>query len=243
MSQCLFGEQCRTYRSTQAAGLANSFGICIPCELHGRESIRQLFGDWLLLDSMIGKVSYGTANDMSRVRVVPAEAPIPLRTEVDYLSRYITWTLAEWECVVRERGRLVVVGAPVRPIIGVPRASQLLTEHYAILLNTPSVQVYDYVTNEIVYADGIDAIGLFINLHWRARSMLGLSRVREHRAVPCPQPPVGCGLFELASYLDGKYQVGDDVFCVNCGWRCTAEQYSQYVKTFLPPEDRYAEAA
>lgn len=243
MSQCLFDDQCQTYRSTHGVGLATHYGICIPCERHGREAIRQLFPDWVLLDAMIPKVTYGVPADTTRVTAVQVEAPIPLRSEVDYLARWIAWSLADWEYVVRERGRLANVGVAVRPVISVPRASQLLTEHYPILLNTPTTQIVDYVTNQLTYADGIEAIALFIGLHHRARGMIGLSRIREHRAVPCPEPPAGCGLFELASYLDGKYQVGDDVFCVNCGWRCTAEQYSQYLKTFIPPEDHYAEAA
>lgn len=243
MSQCLFGDRCRTYWSTGSLGIADSRGLCVPCSLHGRESIRQLFPDWLMLDSQVGKVTYGSGSDVALVRVQAPEAPIPLKTEVDYLARWIAWSLTEWEDVVRERGRLAPIPAPVRAIVGVPRASRTLVEHYSILLSTPVVRIVDYTSNEAVYADGIDAIGLFIELHRRARNMLGLSRTREHRAVPCPKPPLGCGLFELASYLDGKLGVGDDVFCMNCGWRCTAEQYSQYVKTFLPPEDHYAEAA
>lgn len=243
LDTCRMGAYCRT-RTTYAdgqttPGSADGRGLCWPCELHGQFAIQQLPRDWHQLVARIPK-------DASRQGLTPigrnlAEAPIPMHLDMDTAARAIAWTLDTWAVPVFERIPRAETGRSaefaerhIRAAWAVARSAGLLDRFYTVLRALPPTEHMPYGDNHTVLAvdDGPGAIATLTQLHHRATAIIGETRRLETRDLPCPTPPHGCGLDSTL-----RRRVGDtDVFCTNCGWWCTDDQYTQYAITWVPPK-------
>jgi hypothetical protein len=244
--RCRFGPWCATRDHKGVPGPADSRGLCWPDETHGRYAIAQLPDDYAALAGILGK-DISPAGGGS---VTSTPGPrLPLRENVDALMRQIRWTLETWEVAVRERARLSDVPEHgVRDFVVVGRAAEILTEHYPVLLAYGATDILDYETAAAVDADGPGAVVELTRLHHQARSLLGLTRRRESRALPCPLIPcgrhgaapcrerrceehvTGCGLYELGQDIGT-----DTVDCRSCGWACTLDEYAAYAISLQAP--------
>jgi hypothetical protein len=157
------------------------------------------------------------------------------------MARRIVWSLGTWEQPVRETANLSPVWERgVRDVVVAQRATRILTRHFSVLLALPDTAYLPYESPVADSCDGPAAVVDLVGLHHRAVSLLGENRRWEPRALPCPAPPAGtdpdqtrlwgCGLYHLGRW------VGDDrVWCGNCGWSCTADEYGWYTTTWRPP--------
>lgn len=243
---CRFGQWCATRDTHGNPGQAEARGLCWPDETHGRYAISQLADDYAGLASILGK---GIAPAGGGGASGPPGPRLPIREHVDALMRQIRWALETWEVAVRERARLSDVPEHgVRDWVVVERAAGILTEHYSVLLALGATDILDYETAAAVDADGPGAVVELTQLHHRARSMLGLTRRREARALPCPLIPctrhgatpcrdprcaehvTGCGLTELGQDIGGNV-----VDCRSCGWSCSLDEYAAYAISLQVP--------
>jgi len=243
---CRFGERCATRDKANIPGPAGPRGLCWPDEAHGLFAISSLPADYAGLAEILGKdiapVGGGNTNGAPGPR-------LPLRENVDSVMRQIRWSLETWEIAVRERARLSdVPERGVRDHVVVERAAAILTEHYSVLLAYGATHILDYDTAAAVDADGPGAVVELTRLHHRSRSMLGLTRRREARALPCPLIPcsrhgvapcrdrhceqhtTGCGLHELGQDIGTN-----TVDCRSCGWTCTLDEYAAYAISLQAP--------
>jgi hypothetical protein len=256
VAPCRLGGYCSTRnRSTGQPGPDEGRGLCWPDERHGQFAIGELVGDWLALMQRVGKDA--GRQGFGSIPTACAEAPIPIHEHIEALTRQIAWTLDVWAQPVRERARLAedVYGYEHqwqqrrREGAAVQRDSGTLTAHYSVLLALAPVDYLDYETVTLVADDGPGAVAQMVQLHHRARSVLGVTKRRERRDLPCPPKPYGCGLPELGEWLGsgnryydtevGGWVTGPNIVdCGNCGWSCDADDYAMYAITFIPPKIR-----
>lgn len=238
---CRMAEHCRTRTTgsdgTTIPGVANGRGLCWPCELHGRFAIQALPGDWrdLVLRS---RKDAGRAG-LSSLGGPQAEAPIPIRLDLDAAAREIAWYLDVWAAPVFERipraenGRgAEFVEHGVRTAWAVTRSAGLLDRFYSVLLALGPTDYYPYDSGEPATDDGPGAIVTLTSLHHRTRSILGDTRRSERRDLPCPPAPYGCGLDNVLVQPIGEAVVR----CTWCGWSCTDAEYATYAITYVPPK-------
>lgn len=221
MVHCRFEEHCRQLDHTTAEpAQATDRGLCLACETHGKWAIGQLATDYVGLSVQLPRTSPSIGG--TGVTVKRAEAPIPLRPEIDALMRRIVSTLDTWERDVRYVARLSTPAGNVRPGWLVNRATRTLTEHYSALL------ALRLPASALIGADGVVALTA---LHHQAAAVVGESRTWEWRQLPCPAAPLsdGCGEMSLGQWIGS-----DRVECAGCGWCCTTAEYSMYVSTLIP---------
>lgn len=254
---CRMADRCATRdRITGQPARDEGRGFCWPDELHGEHAIAELPADWLAVVQRTGKDA--ARQGLGGIPTARAEAPIPLHLHLDALARRIAWTLDVWATVVRERARLAEDEwrKRVRPGYAVHRDAGILVRFYSALLALGPWDYLDYETQIPAVDDGPGAVAQLVALHHQARSMLGLTRRRERRDLPCPPPPDGtpeaerrawgCGLHELGEWIGsgdryydttaGQWATGPNIVaCGHCGWSCTADEYALYAVTFIPP--------
>lgn len=247
---CRMGDNCRGYVEGQPADDVGR-GLCWPCERHGQHAIGLLADDWRHLAAEVGK-------DASRQGLggMPTasrpEAPVPLRLDIDAFARQIAWTVETWEVAVRERVGLAdvadrrvavsttgaTVRAAARPELAVSRGVGVLVAHYSVLLALPPTAYLAYPVDESAPVpaelDGPGAVVELVDLHYRALAVLGMTRRRESRPLPCPPQPAGCGMAGMLGHEKGSGVVD----CGNCGWWCSLDEYAEYTATFQPPPRR-----
>lgn len=241
---CRYGPHCRS-RDGDQPGDADGRGLCWPDERAAAFAISQLFGDWRQLHQAVTVLGAGGISGIPANR---AEAPIPLNLTADVLMRHIAWDVTTWATVVRDVARLAEVPERgVRPHVAVARGVETLTAHFSVLLALRPTDYLPYGGEETMSGrqlpdemDGPAAVIALTDLHHWTRSMIGLTRRREPRALPCPAPvdpcnPTnrdGCGQPTLVFYIE---HMNDRIDCTNCGWSCSLDEYSAYVKTLVPP--------
>jgi hypothetical protein len=238
-------------RSTGEPGPAEARSLCWPDEKHGQFAIGELPADWVGLMQRVGKDA--GRQGLGGIPTGRAEAPLPIHEHVEALARHIAWTLDTWATPVRERARLAedLRGYQhqwqqrLRAGVAVRRDADTLTVHYSVLLALDPIPYYKYDTYEIGTGDGPDAVAELVSLHHQARSLLGVTRRREPRDLPCPSPPDGTADLERRLWGCGQYTLGwdvgaDDVDCDRCGWTCDLDAYAAYAMTFVPPKTRAA---
>jgi len=250
---CRMGGYCSTRdRSTGHPGPADARQFCWPDERHGQFAIGELVADWVGLMQRIGKDA--GRQGLGGIPTARAEAPIPIHEHVEALTRQIAWTLDVWAQPVRERARLYEDPRGyehqgeqrTRLGVAVQRDANTLSTHYSVLLALDVVEYYAYETLEQAEADGPDAVVQLVGLHHQARAVLGVTRRREKRDLPCPPKPHGCGQSQLGEvhgsghhYYDstaGGWMTGPNIVdCSHCGWWCTSDEYAVYAMTFVPP--------
>lgn len=223
MTACRMGEHCRTRSATQEPAEATSRGLCLACERHGYYAIGRLPYVYVDLATQLG-VTYPSQGGGSGVRVVRAEAPLPLRLEVEALMTKIKKTLETWERDVRFQAKLSVTSqASARSGFVVQRAAVTLTTHYSVLLalRLPASAL-----------DGVDGVVALTGLHHRGLSLAGRTELWEWRELPCPGEPVsnGCGKYQLGQLIGSE-----KVECASCHWWCTLDEYRVYATTFAAP--------
>lgn len=266
------GGYCATRdRSTRDPGPADARGFCWPDEQHGRFAIEQLPADWYTLMQRIGKDA--GRQGLGGIPTGRAEAPIPLREHIEALTAEIAWTLALWAEPVRERAHLSSQSTTTehqwqqrtRAGWAVQQDSTTLVRHYSVLLAVDAVEYQPYDTRGMyVTDDGPAGVVQLAGLHHRARAVLGVTRRREPRDLPCPIVACpkhdrtwcrdedcatvrqGCGQYTLGEVSGSGESVYDVtqhrwvtgpnvVDCTTCGWWCTADEYAQYALSYVPP--------
>lgn len=240
---CRMGDRCRGDRIPAGNGWEPAFadgrGVCSPCEAHARHAIGQLREDWTQLTDQVGK-------DAGRNGIAAfggggkASPPLPLRLDVDAAARRIAWMLDVWAAAVFERLPVAEAGRRrefaergVRQSWAVARSTRILTTHFPALLalGPTAYMPYGEDHTEPAEDDGPGAVVGLVDLHHRARQMLGETKRFERRDLPCPPAPDGCGLDNVLVREIGYVFVQ----CTNCGWWCTDAEYDEYALTFLPP--------
>lgn len=217
---CRAGSHCRGRTGINPAQ-ATSRGLCLACERYGRYAIGKLPEDYTILSLNIGKGSSGFGAGIPSHR---AEAPIPIRVDIDALMARMRRVLLTWERDVRYAARLSVVPPwGVRHGVEIDRATGILVEHYSVLL---ALQLPHSAL------DGIDAVMELTDLHHRYRKLIGEAALWEWRELPCPSSPFsdGCGAQSLGFWVGTNR-----VECVECGWSCTLDEYRSYAMTMIPP--------
>lgn len=188
------------------------------CERYGLFSIKRLPIDYLNLGARLGKVGGAFGGGIPQHR---AEAPIPLRLDVEALMSKVRMTLLTWERDVRYVANLSPAPQKgVRDLVAVNRAATTLSLHYYRFLSlcVPAAAL-----------DGVDGVVELIGLHRRCADLLGESLHWEWRQMPCGM----CGATSLGQWIGA-----DNVECVKCGWFCSLSEYRTYVMTLVPPTRR-----
>lgn len=223
MILCANGSTCVEYnRVTRASGVTDRCTLCRSCLVAAERDIWALKLDYRDLEQWLPRPLAGTGQRVGGT----ADPGTPLRLPVDALQRDIAWALAVWEPVVRELGRLTPERcAGVRPGWAVSTAVNVIAPRVVVLANAPLTCGYaDGLAGGLVERDGVYAVASLRELHRRARSMLGLSRL----VVRLPGDCSGCG----ASALERENGSGS-VTCANCARRWTDDDYRRYVGLLL----------
>jgi hypothetical protein len=257
LDSCRYGQHCRTRvqdGTMVRPGPADGRGLCPPDEANGRHAIRQLpdlhARVLALVPKDAGRQGIGslTGGGHGSAKVDP---PTPLNLEMDALACQIVylleiWAIPVWDLAVGSKFR--ELSTPQHWTAG--QAADLLTANYQVLrsLTATSYAPYDQslIGSVAPEDDGPGAIVMLARLAQRARSVVGEDQRLERRAMPCPKPypdpdpkveaVYGCG-------LEGTLvrRIGPDptIFCTNCGWWCSPQEYEQYMLTEMLRRDRW----
>jgi hypothetical protein len=217
---------------------AGTRGLCRACELHGAHILTQFPKVYAALAAELGKDA--GRSGLGGLPTRRAEAPVPLRLDIDALVREIVHDLTTWELPVREVARLSEVPERgVRFAVAVNRACKTLGDFYPALLALPMTAYVPY-GGGVAELDGPGAVVHLASLYYRAERRLGTQVAREPRHGPCPN----CWLDEIP-HPDGSkttalvWTVGDpDIVCRNCGWTIRIQDYTGYLMAFTPPASR-----
>ena len=204
---------------------------------------------WVRLHQELG--SKGQAGE--KVTIKGASAPLPLRADIDAILREYLDVLASWDERVRTARRLAepdTQDGHLRPDHGrqVQRMCRTLAAHLDDLLELPadamsrSFSLHDLGkipegchghTNRIggyaevtVELSGADAGTEILALHYRARSVLGETRMTERLDVPCPDP--ACDLLMLERRQGSSYEAE----CRACGRLMTTQEYRSWTQLY-----------
>ena len=179
-------------------------------------------------------------------------APVPLSMAADALLREVSAVLCSWDEAVRMAAGLTLPDTQLArqrrdgPVIAA--VVRTLTAHLDRLLALPlgpmsrSYELHDLGkipegtygrTNTIggyaevtVDLSGADAGTEILGLHYRARSVLGETRMTERLDVPCPDP--GCDMLMLVRVQGSDYAAE----CRACGRLLTMNEYHQWTRIY-----------
>ena len=235
------GERTTTPALTYGTFCAKCHGICL-------RALGDLPELWVRLHLELG--SKGQASErvtMSR------SAPLPLRADIDAQLREIMNVLASWDERLRLAARLTLPDTDethLRTDHGRMTADfcKTLAAHLDTLLALPadamarsfSLHNLDRIpegahgrTNRIggyaevtVDLSGADAGSEILGLHYRARSVLGETRMTERLDVPCPSDT--CELLMLVRVQGSEYSAE----CRACGRLLSEQEYRTWVNLY-----------
>jgi hypothetical protein len=222
--------------------------FCEKCRL----SVLRTLGDipelWVRLHCELGN-----KGQVSERVTMSRSAPLPLRADIDALLREHLDILASWDERVRMSAGLVLPDTQEqrkRPDHGrmVAAFCATLAAHLDRLLSLPadamarSFPLHDLSripegaygrTNRaggyaevVVELSGADAGEEVLSLRYRARSVLGETRMTERLDVPCPDP--SCDLLMLVRVQGSEYAAE----CQACGRLLTEQEYRAWTRLY-----------
>lgn len=204
--------------------------LCRPHLEHAERDIALLVHDYRDLEQLLPKPP-GVAPDEHHVYQSrtgpPAEAPTPLRLDVEALQAEIWWLTTAWAEVLADRHRLADPPTHVRAGHAVQWAVQVITPRVEMLARVPEVQMWCYPgAVRISYVTGAQGLLDLMSAHRRARSVLGLTDPLF--VLPGRCQARGCGVAEL------RVRGGSDtVWCGRCGAIMTRDDYDRLGNVFL----------
>lgn len=145
------------------------------------------------------------------------DAPLPIRGDVEALMHDIYRFFMFAVPFVAKMNDLSSASFARLSRGEVVRKGCLLVANHLSLLNDP-----DDIRDIADVAFGIDR---------KVRRIIGLDRIWETRQMPCPMAK--CGAHELGTWIGSGV-----IECRSCGFRCTMDEYTMYVLTFVPPGRR-----
>jgi hypothetical protein len=234
MTPCLADTRCRNYdRHTQQPAQAEHTPLCRTCLNTATADINLLAYDWRDLEQLLPKTTNPWGDGQPGHT---AEAPIPLRLDVEALQREIWWLTTAWAEVVADRHRLADQPRRVRDGPAVVASVRILAPRVENLARIPAVQMADYPCPDddttrlgpvtITYVPGAQGVLDLASTHQRARSVLGLTE-------PVYELPGYC---QACSRPALRVKNGSDtVWCDHCNAVTTRDDYDQYGNLFLRP--------
>lgn len=142
---CLAAHRCRDYdhHAQQPADAAGGIPLCRPCLTSAATDIALLAHDWRDLEQLLPK-PIGVWSDGQPGH--NAEAPIPIRLDVEALQQEIWWLTTAWEEVLRDVGQLSAVPhrrpSPTRCIFAVDTDGQVGGKAQPIRVEHPSAHLW-----------------------------------------------------------------------------------------------------
>lgn len=204
--------------ATYGAPIPTVDGICVPCERHVRDALVDLPTDYVELDTILGRTSGAAGQFVSGT----PELAVPIRLAVEAVQADIVHTATIWAEAVAE---ILRVGwdsrhaALTRPGARLQRATTLLAPSLPVLFALRDVAHVDWDEDGHLAAvdqDGLDGALKLLELHDRARGVLGRTRHVNRLRTPCPE----CDRQAL-EHPDG----GDVVTCTYCRMTWTWDEY------------------
>lgn len=192
--RCERGTRCVAWERDQAsnarlgAPLVTDGGLCETCTRWLVFALAELPRDYTDLAVALASGGGSAENPVSGT----PELPIPIRTDVEALqAEMLHETLCWTESVAEVVGAAVDTQrmAHVRPGFAIQRCSRLLAGSVSVLLALRAVEHTGWLYGRpaVLVRSGLDGACLFLDLHHRTRSLLGLTRLTHHHPVPCPR--------------------------------------------------------
>ena len=222
--------------------------FCMKCHSATYRALGDLPELWVRLHCELGSKGQATERvTMSR------SAPLPLRADIDAQLREITSVLASWDERVATAERLSVRDTEAtRRRTDHGRLTADLCKTLQVFLDTllhlpPDAMARSYSLHDLgripegahgrtntiggyaevtVDLSGADAGSEILGLHYRARSVLGETRMTERLDVPCPDP--ACDLLMLVRVQGSEYSAE----CKACGRLLNTTEYHQWVNLY-----------
>lgn len=194
-------------------------GLCPACHRHVESALlRELVTDYVELDMALGHTGNAGGPLVSGTR----ELPVPIQLVVEATQAKMVDTATCWAESVAEVLRVgwdtQEIGR-TRPGVRLQRATHLLADSLPVLLALRDVTHLVWTDDGQLTAvdrDGLDGAIALLDLHRRARSVLGCTRHVNRLRTPCP----ACKRQAL-KHADGN----DIVTCAACGEWWTWDEY------------------
>lgn len=204
--------------------------LCRPHLEHARTDVALLVHDYRDLEQLLPKplTVFPDEHHVYQSRTgPPAEAPVPMRLDVEALQAELWWLSTAWAEVLADRHRLSDPPTHVRPGHAVQWAVQVLSPRIGMLARIAEVQMWCYPASaKLSYVTGARGVLDLMAVHRRARSVLGLTDPLY--ALPGRCQNRGCGAAEL------RVRGGSDtVWCGRCGAIMTRDDYDRLGNVFL----------
>lgn len=237
---CLAADRCRGYDPTTdtPADAAHGTPLCQPCLATADRDIPLLTHDYRDLEQLLPKPISQWDDGMPGHT---ADAPIPLRLDVEALQAEIWWLATTWAEILTDRHHLHDPPNPVRHGHAVQWAVRILAPRTEALARIPPVQLVSYPradpdtavrfrSVQLSYIPGAQGLLDLSRAHQRARHMLGLTE--PVYTLPGYCQARSCG--RPALRVDNG---GDTVWCERCGAAMTRDDYDRLGNLFLRPTE------
>jgi hypothetical protein len=216
-AHCLRWEKHPNGTARLGAAIYAEAGLCDACTRHLGYVLDDLPRTYVELNEALARVRRPGQDVVAGTR----ELPIPIRGDVEALMGELVHEAHCWAESTAERIGIYLdtqVFRDARPGKVLQRCARLLADAVSVLLALRDVDhvgwVYDCSTE--VTRDGLDGAAVLLDLHHRARVLLGRTRLINRLPAPCPR----CEYLALERH-DGS----ETITCAHCARHYTWDEY------------------
>lgn len=239
LHRCRRGSRCANHETDAAtptikrgAPINAAEGLCHTCTRQLHRAIVDMPRDYLDLESALT----GIRDGLRQVVGGTPELPVPISLTIEAAQAEL---LHEAQCWAESTAEVIGVwwdtqrAQHSRPGIVLERAKRLLTGGLSAFLALRNVVHTAWACGEWVTLDrdGLDGAIVLFDLHHRARTLTGLTRLVNRLPTPCPR----CERVALER-ADGS----ETITCAACGRPYTWNEYRQLCGLYLPRKELVA---
>lgn len=199
-------------------------GICRLCDSRGRSAVVKLPADYAELSMLLAPGGSAGGDPVSGTR----DLPVPIRLGVEAVMAELDAEVSWWaESLLDALGCADIAWADEvvdrkRPGARIDYGCSILSYYWADLLQLPTQLHVVHNDGQVAFLerDGLDAAGVFADLHERVANIAG----RTDRVVLLPAPCPNCDTRALVR-RNGK----ENIDCRRCGQILRPAEYSSLV--------------
>lgn len=220
--RCHRGSRCAEFEvdddgAKQGAQIEQETGLCASCRRNLARTLAALPRDYVELALVLGRSDQAGGEPITGT----PEAPIPLRCDVEAIQAEMTHEAMCWAESTAEQLNITMdtqLSRNSRPGANLDHSCRLLARAVDTLLALRQAEHVGWVNGNraVVWRDGVEGAVLLLDLHHRARHLLGRTRLVHRLPAPCPR----CERLALER-ADGS----EAIWCASCGTYYTWDRY------------------